>query len=43
MLVGTGGFKVDLESPLDCHIDRRNVVESDLSLEGYGLVMLRDR
>jgi hypothetical protein len=41
--MGTDGFKAHLESPLDCHIDRRNVVESDLSLKGYGLVMLRDR
>ena len=35
-------FKTDIASPLDCHVDRRDVVESDLSLERYGLVMLRD-
>ena len=41
-LVGVSAFKADIASPLDCHVDRRDVVESDLSLERYGLVMLRD-
>ncbi len=40
--MGVSAFKADIASPLDCHVDRRDVVESDLSLERYGLVMLRD-
>ena len=43
MLVGADHFEEHLGSPLGFHIDRKDVIESDLSLEGCALAMLRDR